>query len=210
MDESIGWARRHDEAREMAAQAIEAGLGLSRWGPRRDALGTGPIREITAAIAAAVGPATDRVFDDLELDEDEGGRALRKGILDSLRGLANGLVDGIADELARPTPQPFTPPAAGSWIRARWLPAPARHRDEPTWDGAWHIFAGDWRIADERSHRTLGRTRCGHTVTLRNENLWTGDPQQDFVEIDELPSVDACRRCHPRPRLRLLAIGGAS
>lgn len=218
MAQSMGWSGRHDAAREEAWGALER-LGVTRWGlALAQPNDPPPAQLLTLAreLARTVVEPAELVLDELDadLDVEARKRIMTAAATSALYGIASGLVDAIAKELATPEAQPFAPPPAGSWIRARWLPrsgSTSRRSGEgaPTWDGGWHLFSGDWSEVDRRSHRILGRMRCGWQATLRDESLSTGEPSHDYVAIDELPTVDACRRCHPRPRLQLVR-GGAS
>jgi hypothetical protein len=218
MNESKGWSGRHDAARDEAWRALHR-LGVSQWDlgiAKRTDPPPAALMTLARELGRAVVEPAEMVLDELGADLD---LAARKRIMEgaarsALYGVASGLVSAIADELSRTEPVPFAPPPAGSWIRARCLPRESstsrwRGQDAPSWDGAWHLFSGDWSEGDRRTHGIRGRMRCGWTVTLRDENFSTGKPMRDYVTIDELPSVDACRRCYPRPRLHLVN-GGAS
>jgi hypothetical protein len=94
---------------------------------------------------------------------------------------------------------PFDPPAAGTWLRCRLLPRAAigraRPRLAPEWYGCWHVFSGDLRARDARSHEIQGRALCGVGLTLRDFNPFEGSQMLDFVVADEQPTVDACKTC---------------
>ncbi|HYK96143.1 MAG TPA: hypothetical protein VE011_09800 [Candidatus Dormibacteraeota bacterium] len=221
MAQSMGWSGRHDAAREEVWGALER-LGITRWG-----LATAkpndppPTQLLTLAreLARTVVEPAELVLDELgaDLDIDACKRIMAAAATSALYGVASGLAGAIANELATPDALPFAPPQAGLWIRSRYVPRPGQRRSsrrtsplaEPRWDGGWHIFSGDWSEVDRRTHWIRGRMKCGWSATLRDENFSTGETSHDYVAIDELPTVDACRRCHPRPRLRLVA-GGVS
>jgi hypothetical protein len=101
--------------------------------------------------------------------------------------------------MSTPEPIPFDPPAAGTWLRCRWLPHAAmgrtRPRLAPEWDGCWHVFSGDLRAGDGRGHEIRGRALCGVSLSLRDFRLFEGSQMYDFVVADEQPTVDACRTC---------------
>jgi hypothetical protein len=97
-----------------------------------------------------------------------------------------------------PEPIPFDPPAAGAWLRCRWLPRVAVGRSKPRlvpeWDGCWHIFSGEVQ-AGARRGEIKGRARCGLRMRMRDFSLFDGSRLSDFVVADEQPTVDTCRAC---------------
>jgi hypothetical protein len=190
------WSTRRDVGRQAAEDALaRAGFGSS-WsepGPRLIAL-AGRVAE---AVAESFAPVLDAI--DEELDDEARRRVLKFAVSGALWASRSSLADAMASELARPDPQPFTPPLAGSWLRSRRLPRPAirrlRARTVPEWDGAWHVFSGDIRNGDERTHDIAGRALCGVELRLRGESLFDGLPSTDYVVAERRPGVDACRRC---------------
>jgi hypothetical protein len=140
-----------------------------------------------------------------QLDEDLGHEARRRIVLEAIAKevvhVRYAFIDAIRAELMRPEPMPFSPPAAGSWIRRRLLPDPLPGRGgrpplrlEPEWAGPWHLFSGDITFGDGQGQLVHGRSRCGRRVPLR---LLAdgGAPVWDFVAVPDRPAVDACRLC---------------
>jgi hypothetical protein len=158
-----------------------------------------PIPPLLEEFASSVEPIVSKLTR-LVLDEAEArlyGEARERVVAASVRGVTHhvlwAVVEAVRGELMRPEPVPFTPPLMGAWIRGRSLPRPAVRRlgprPEPTWDGLWHAFSGDFRMRSPRvKNDMVGRTRCGVTITLRSEG-------QDVAIADTAPGVDACRRC---------------
>jgi hypothetical protein len=202
-----GNSGRHEAARDEAWRAFLK-LGVSRATlaankPADDK--PKPLVTLTSALAKAVVDPVDMVLAELgrPISDEERLRIISGAAAASVQGVISGIAEAIARELSRPQPVPFAPPAAGSWIRARTLPRAAARRlesrTEPTWDGVWHVFCGDWREADRGKAWITGRTRCGTSMTLRHASARTGEPSHDYVSMDDVPTTDGCRRC-----LRLL------
>ncbi len=155
---------------------------------------TPPILEdLAAAIAPELDRVTRAVLDEAEvrLYGEARERVVATAEQSTITHVLWSVVEAVRRELMRPEPVPFSPPAAGAWIRARWPARQATGRHGPreaTWDGLWHRFGGDLRAFPHHVNRVDGRTSCGFRVTLR-------DSAQDVAIADEMPGVDACRRC---------------
>jgi hypothetical protein len=186
------WARVHQQARDDAWRAFDR-LGVESF----------DVSEMTAEIGRAIVPATLDVAADLgqTLDDEARVRVLSAAVRAAVNAAASGIVDAVANEVARPDPVPFSPPAAGSWVRSRVMRSGGRSRRArrpdtgPTWDGAWHVFSGDFEPGDRRRHEVTGRSACGQRLTLRSANLFDAAAGTSYATADETPGVDACRTC---------------
>ena len=137
---------------------------------------------------------------DADFTPDSLARIIEEAVISTTNHAMRGLAECVGDEMARPGPLPFEPPAAGAWIRCRWLPRPGTGRLgprlAPEWDGAWHVFSGDLRAGDEHGHDIYGRARCGAVLHLRSFHFFADGAQaSDFVLAEDQPSVDACKTC---------------
>jgi hypothetical protein len=192
------WAERDQQGRDAAWTAWRR-IGVEPFEIAfHDSPTPHPLLELAGTVAKAMVEPTMAVMNalDADLDQEATNRILVEAASNSIRHVPWSIVEAIAHELARTDPVPFSPPPAGAWVRSRYLPRSwgerRRPRLTPEWSGMWHVFSGDFSAGDQRSEDVYGRSRCGRSMLLRSND---GVPHADYVLADELPGVDACRRC---------------
>lgn len=188
-----------DTRRQAASDAV-----WHAW-HRRDPLPSDsePMRRIMRCLADELRGPVDEMIDATALDFDDATRTrvLALAISGTVRGIMFAISEAVATTAAMPAPLPFAPPPAGAWVRIRavgW-----QHAPEPRWDGMWHMFSGDWKVSDPRTHEVRGRARCGARLTLRSAPMFAGNGTHEAVVADLMPGVDACGKC------RRIAAGGS-
>lgn len=189
------WGDRYDHALERARAVAQ---GWARGDDDDDRIAV-----YRAIAAAVVGPVRLVIGETAPgLDEDARLRVMTAVVSAVAWRLPGAVAEAVAAELARPEPLPFAPPAAGSWVRERWAPSRstrARASVGPEWHGAWHVFGGDVRTGDARTHEVKGRTLCGWIIVLRRYRL--EGPLElgaDAAVADAMPGVETCGRCRQR------------
>lgn len=193
MGQFTGWTGGDLAAGDVAWEAWRR-LGIDAFDVvSRDEMPS-PIEQLRGAMDPAVDAITRAVLDEapVRLYGEARERVVSEAQRDMARHILWAVVEAVRLELMRPEPEPFSPPAAGAWVRARWLPG--RGRPEPKWDGLWHRFTGDIQVpgvqrASRVDNRRNGRTACGIWQPVR----WPG--MKDAVVSRRPPGVDACRRC---------------
>jgi hypothetical protein len=151
---------------------------------------------MTRALDADLRGPLDAIADDVGIPDERDIRDhLLGAVVSQVLGHApHAMREAIADVAAPiPPPMPFSPPAAGAWIRTRsvgW-----DRRPEPTWVGMWHVFSGDWKVDDPRTRSVTGRARCWANVRLRAEPMFAGGGRYEAVVADQPPSTQTCGRC---------------